>query len=261
LGVAAISVFAHDYEKSSAFYREFLGFEQAYTLKNPDGSTSATYFKVNDRQRIELSPERAPNTDRLNHISIQTDDAEAMRGYLASKGIRIANNIRKDQTGDLKFTVNDPDGHELEFVQYESGGWTTRGKGEHLSADRISKHMMHVVNIVTDLDRADKFYGDILGFKEIWRGSKDGKELSWTNMRVPDGDDYIEFMLYKEPPPPTKRGSAHHRCLEVSDAAATIAALDKRSYRKQYTQPLQIRTGINRKRQVNIFDPDRTRTE
>src|SRR3954469_12158907 len=84
LGVAAISVFAHDYEKSSGCYREFLGFEQAYTLKNPDGSTSATSFKVNDRQRIELSPERAPNTDRLNHISIQTDDAEAMRGYLAS---------------------------------------------------------------------------------------------------------------------------------------------------------------------------------
>jgi hypothetical protein len=80
-------------------------------------------------------------------------------------------------------------------------------------------------------------------------------------MRVPDGDDYIEFILYKEPPAPTKRGSAHHLCLEVPSAAETVAALDKKAYRKQYTQPLEIRTGVNRKRQVNIFDPDGTRTE
>jgi len=261
LGVAHIALFAHDHEKSVAFYREFLGFEEAYTLKNPDGSQSVTSFKVNDRQYVELLPERAPNTDRLAHISLQTDDANAMRAYLASKGIKSAGNLSKDQTGDLKFTVTDPDGHELEIVQYQPDGWRTRAKGKHLSPDAISKHMMHVGIIVTDLDRANKFYADILGFHEIWRGSKDGKELSWTNMQVPDGNDYIEFMLYNETPPPTKRGSAHHLCLEVPDAAATIATLDKKPYRKQYTQTLQIRTGINRKRQVNIFDPDGTRTE
>jgi hypothetical protein len=32
-----------------------------------------------------------------------------------------------------------------------------------------------------------KFYGGILGFQEIWRGSKDGKVLSWVNMKVPEG--------------------------------------------------------------------------
>lgn len=260
LGVAQIALFAHDYEKASAFYREFLGFQEAYTLRNPDGSPRVTAFKVNERQFIELSPERVPNTDRLNHISIQTDNAKVMRAYLVSKGIKIRDTLHKDQTGDLKFSVTDSEGHELEIVQYEPHGLATRGKGKYLSADRISKRIMHVGIIVTDLDGAKKFYGDILGFKEIWRGSKDGKELSWTNMKVPDGDDYIEFMLYKEPPPPTKRGSAHHLCLEVSDAAATIAALEKGLIGGN-TQPLQIRTGTNRKRQVNIFDPDGTRTE
>src|SRR5436305_4000327 len=139
--------------------------------------------------------------------------------------------------------------------------WTVREYGKYMPDSRISKHMMHVGIIVTNLDRARQFYGDLLGFKEIWRGSKSGTELSWTNMKVPDGEDYIEFMLYKEPPAPTKRGSAHHLCLEVPDAKATIAALDAKPYRKEYTQPLEIRTGVNRKHQVNIFDPDGTRTE
>jgi catechol 2,3-dioxygenase-like lactoylglutathione lyase family enzyme len=261
LGVAHISLFAHDYEKSRAFYRDFLGYEEPYSLKNPDGSPIMTFFKVNERQYIELSPEKEPGTDRLNHISIQTDDAEAMRLYLASKGFKVPDKTPKGRIGNSNFTVKDPDGHGVEIVQYEQAGWTVREKGKYMSDARVSTHMMHVGIIVTDLDRANRFYGDILGFKEIWRGSKSGTELSWTNMKVPDGDDYIEFMLYKEPPPPTKRGSAHHLCLEVPDAAATVAALDNKPYRKQYTQTLEIRTGTNRKRQVNIFDPDGTRTE
>jgi lactoylglutathione lyase len=261
LGVAHISLFAHDYEKSRAFYRDFLGYEEPFSLKNPDGSPSMTFFKVNDRQYIELSPEKEPNTDRLNHISIQTDNAEAMRVYLASKGIKVPDKTPKGRIGNSNFTVKDPDGHGVEIVQYEPAGWTVRENGKFMSDSRISNHMMHVGIIVTDLDRAMKFYGDVLGFKEIWRGSKSGTELSWTNVKVPEGDDYIEFMLYKEAPQATKRGSAHHLCLEVPDTNATIAALNAKAYRKQYTNSLEIRTGTNRKRQVNIFDPDGTRTE
>jgi catechol 2,3-dioxygenase-like lactoylglutathione lyase family enzyme len=261
LGVAHISLFAHDYEKSRAFYRDFLGYEEPFSLKNPDGSPSMTFFKVNDRQYIELSPEREPNTDRLNHISIQTDNAEAMRVYLASKGVKVPDKTPKGRIGNSNFTVKDPDGHGVEIVQYEPAGWTVRENGKFMSDSRISNHVMHVGIIVKDLDQAMKFYGDVLGFKEIWRGSKSGTELSWTNVKVPDGDDYIEFMLYKEAPEATKRGSAHHLCLEVPDTSATVAALDAKPYRKQYTKPLEIRTGTNRKHQVNIFDPDGTRTE
>jgi catechol 2,3-dioxygenase-like lactoylglutathione lyase family enzyme len=261
LGVAHISLFAHDYEKSRAFYRDFLGFEEPFSLKNPDGSPSMTFFKVNDRQYIELSPEKEAGSDRLNHISIQTDNAEAMRLYLASKGIKVPAKTPVGRIGNSNFTVKDPDGHGVEIVQYEPAGWTVREKGKFMGPQRISEHMMHVGIIVTDLDRATKFYGDILGFQEIWRGSKSGTELSWTNVKVPDGNDYIEFMLYKEPPAPTKRGSAHHLCLEVASAEDTVKKLDAKPYRAQYTQKLEIRTGTNRKRQVNIFDPDGTRTE
>ena len=69
--------------------------------------------------------------------------------------------------------------------------------------------MMHVGIIVTKLDAEDHFYKDILGFSETWRGSSDSKVLSWTNLKVPDGQDYVELMLYAQPPPAEKRGTAH----------------------------------------------------
>ena len=44
-------------------------------------------------------------------------------------------------------------------------------------------------------------------------------------MQVPDGRDYIEFMLYKDLPEPSKRGTAHHICLFVPDMDQALARL------------------------------------
>jgi lactoylglutathione lyase len=80
-------------------------------------------------------------------------------------------------------------------------------------------------------------------------------------MKVPDGTDYLEFMLYDQKPASDRRGTVHHLCLLVPDAEKAVAALESRPARKAYTRAIEVRTGINRKRQVNLFDPDGTRVE
>jgi catechol 2,3-dioxygenase-like lactoylglutathione lyase family enzyme len=259
LGVAHIALFVSDIEKSRAFYKDFLGYGEPFKLDKPDGSLSLTFIKVNDRQYIELFPGLEPGADRLNHISIQTDNAEAMRAYLGSRGVKVPASVGKGRIKNSNFNVKDPDGHTVEIVQYEPDGWSLREKGKFMTKTRISERMMHLGIIVGDLNAARKFYGDILGFHEIWRGSRDGKVLSWTNMQVPDGDDYIEFMLYKDLPDPDKRGTQHHICLVMPDIAQAKAQLETRA--GLYTKPMEIRTGTNRKRQVNLYDPDGTRVE
>src|SRR5258707_12131838 len=107
--------------------------------------------------------------------------------------------------------------------------------------------MTHVGLIVTQLDPEYKFYTDILGFKETWRGSSSGTVLSWVNLKGPDGDDYIEFMLAKDEPDPTRRGSAHHLCLQVPDVAASAEALKASPASKTYNLPIQMTPGINGK--------------
>lgn len=88
-GVAHIALAVHDMDKARGYYTDFLGFAEPYHLSNPDGSLSMTFIKINDRQYIELFPEKAAGTDRLLHFSIETDDAEAMRVYLRANGIRF----------------------------------------------------------------------------------------------------------------------------------------------------------------------------
>jgi catechol 2,3-dioxygenase-like lactoylglutathione lyase family enzyme len=257
-GVAHMALFVHDINKARSFYKDFLGFAEPFNLLNGDGTLSLTFFKINDRQYLELFPEREAGSDRLNHFSVETDDAEGMRRYLASRGVKVPEKVGRGRTGNSNFNVKDPDGHTLEIVQYEPDSWTSREKDKFLPPTRVSDWMMHVGFLVGALGPAKDFYGNILGFQETWRGSRDGKTLNWVNMKVPDGDDYVEFMLHDQLPPPGQRGTANHICLSVPDLDKSLAEL---STRPGYDRPMEIRTGINRKRQLNLYDPDGTRTE
>ena len=260
-GIAHIALYVREVEQSRRFYKDFLGYAEPFSLNDAGGKLALTFFKINDRQYVELFPEREPGSDRLHHIAIETDDAEAMRQYLASKGVPVPDSVPKGRIGNSNFNVKDPDGHTVEIVQYEADGWSVRERGKAMPETRISEHMLHVGIIVNSLEPAMKFYRDILGFQEIWRGSRDEKVLNWINMKVPDGEDYVEFMLHDPVPPPDRRGVAHHICLAVPDMDKAAAELQRRVAAVGYTRPLEVRTGINRRRQLNLYDPDNTRIE
>jgi catechol 2,3-dioxygenase-like lactoylglutathione lyase family enzyme len=260
-GISHVAVFVHDMDSSFAFYKDFLGFEEPFRLTKADSSISTVFIKVNDLQCIELFPEREKGTDRLYQVAFITDDAEGVRARLASFGVKVPAKVSKGRIGNYNFTCKDPDGHTVEIVQYEPDGWTMRDAGKHMSDARVSARLKHIGFSVDSLERSKKFYGEILGFTETWRGSRDNSQLSWVNMKVPDGDEYVEFMLYKEPPAMDKLGSMNHLSLEVPDIQKAVEHLDARPARKGYLKKWEVKAGVNRKRQINLFDPDGTRAE
>src|SRR5499427_2379410 len=261
LGVAHMALFVSDLQKSRAFYEGFLGYQEPYALKREDGSDRIAFIKINEDQYLELFAEWPKQDGHLNHISFFTDSAEAMRDYLVSKNVKVPDNVGKGRIGNSNFNITDPDGHTVEIVQYQPDSWTRRQKEKYVPETRISTHMAHVGVTVAALDPAMKFYGDVLGLREFWRGSSSGKTLSWVNMRVPDGDDYLEFMLYATPLDSEQLGVKNHVCLLVPNIEKAVARLEASPARKNYSRKIEIKTGVNGKRQANLFDPDGTRIE
>jgi catechol 2,3-dioxygenase-like lactoylglutathione lyase family enzyme len=261
LGISHIALYVHDIEKTRAFYKTFLGFDEPYWINNPDGSLHLTWIKINDHQTIEIFPEKEAGTDRLYHVALETDDAVAMRDYLAAHGVDVPAKVGAGKIGNLNYFIHDPDGHIVEIVQYKENGWTMLSKGKFLPPTRISAHIPHVGILVGDVDAAKKFYEDILGFHEIWRGAKNPKVLSWIHERVPDGSDFLEFMLYSDLPQADARGKYHHLCLEVPSISDAEKILRERAPLIGYTKPIQHQIGVNRKLQLNVYDPDGTRVE
>lgn len=171
-GLSRMALYVHDLAKSRAFFEDFLGFAEPYALTNADGSTRLTWIKINDRQSIELFPEKVPNADRLCHIAVETDDAAGLRDYLAAHGVKVPAQVTKGKIGNWNYFITDPDGRMVEIVQDSADGWTRQNQGKFMPDSRIATRIAHVSLLEGDLDAAKAFYEGVLGLHEIWRGTK-----------------------------------------------------------------------------------------
>jgi len=267
VGIAHIGLKTDNLSAAREFYTHTLGFQEPFSVKveqtavsdlaGSPGELIMTFFKVNDHQYIELTPNlRTPTEDRLSHLAFETTDIHTLRDYLAAKGVEVPATLKPGVAGNLSFAVKDPDGHVIEFVEYVEGSLHSRSFGKFLPDTRISQHMIHVGVTVRDRKAADHFYKDILGFKSIWYGGMTDNRVDWVDMRVPDGTDWLEYMLNVRDPSPRTLGVMHHFALGVPDIHAAYKEVASRGYNSE--QPAIGRDG---KWQLNLYDPDYTRAE
>jgi catechol 2,3-dioxygenase-like lactoylglutathione lyase family enzyme len=259
VGVGHIALKTDDLAAARNFYGRDLGFAEPFSLDKPTGGLLLTYFKVNDHQYIQIFPElKDPAEDRLSHICFETTDARKLRDYLASRGVAVPDSLKLGADGNYSFTVKDPDGHNVEFMEYVPGSPISRNFGKYLPATRISERIIHVGVTVKDRDAADRFYKDILGFHQTWHGGMTDDRTDWVDMTVPDGTDWLEYMLNVNHPTPRTLGVMHHLALGVPSVAQAQEKLTARGVDLHGQQP---KIGRDGKWQLNLYDPNLTRAE
>ena len=257
VGVANIGLKTSNLAAARDFCGKILGYQEAFRIDDPAGGLLLTSFKVNDHQYIELSPGLAgPTEDRLSHIAFETSDAQALRDYLAAQGVAVPPAVSRGRDGNLILEVKDPDGHLVEFVEYLPGSLQAQNFGKYLPETRISERIIHVGVTVADRAAADRFYGDILGFHLQWYGGMTDDRVDWVAMRVPEGHDWLEYMLNVHNPSPRQLGVMHHFSLGVPSVKAAYKIVLKRGYNAE-----QPKIGRDGKWQLNLYDPDFTRAE
>lgn len=261
-GIAHVGYFVSDLPQALNFWHGLLGYDESYTLKQPDSDqVRIAFIKLNDTQHIELfnEPPTTPH-NMMSHLCFRVDDIEHMRAFLRANGFEVKPPSGKTRTGDFAFEIKDPNGMLIEFVQSLPTGQEAQATGKYLPATRISPRIYHAGYMVGNAEKTVAFY-KMLGFTETWRGGADPKELSWINMKVPEGDDYVELMLYRTLGDFHGWGGKNHLSLVVPDIEKAVAELKIRPAAAAYSKPMEIHTGVNGKRQMNLFDPDGTRVE
>jgi catechol 2,3-dioxygenase-like lactoylglutathione lyase family enzyme len=243
VGVAHVALKTNDLAAARQFYSHDLGFAEM----------SLGIFKVNDHQQIELyAGLKEDAEDRLINVAFETTNAIQLAGYLKSRGVGVPDyTLALDRDGNLPLEVNDPEGRTVRFIQYKSHP-ATRAPGHG-----ISTRIIHAGFIVQDRAAEDRFYKDILGFTEMWHGGKTDTDISWVDMRVPDGDDWLEYMLNVHNPTPKTRGVMNHLALGVPNMEAAYKNLTDRGV--NLTEKPKI--GRDGKWQLNLYDPNLTRVE
>lgn len=234
-----------------------LGLEKAFTVKNAEGQPT-DYYKVNDYQYLAVVPGWSKESERrFLSLGFRTNDARALEAHLAAAGFH-PQPVSTLADGNLGFSVKDPEGNLIRFVQYLPDSKTGKLRGKLLSPRRISKVLIHAGYQVTSKEAEDKFYSQALHFPEMWWGGMKPGRVDWFDRRTPDGPHWLEYMLGNPAHPSLhQRAVLNHFSLGVYDMQAANRKLIARGWKP--TQKPQI--GLDGKWQLNLYTAAGTRIE
>ena len=248
-------------EEARRFYSGVLGYDEVFRHQRTiSGTAELLVFKVNDHQYIEVARTlENPSDDKLIQIGFETADARNLRDYLAGKGVSVPSRVPKDSDGNYSFVVKDPEGHNVEFVEYLEGSLQSKYRGKGISNRRISDHMLHFGVHVKNPPEQDKFYKEILGFRFLWHGGPRDDRLDWISYLTPDGDNWIEYMVEHDgPPTPQQLGVWHHICVGTLDIQTVYKTVMDRGYKPPKEPGINARDG---RWLLQLYDKNGTRTE
>ncbi|MGO9640248.1 MAG: VOC family protein [Candidatus Acidiferrales bacterium] len=243
-GIAHIRFMVANLDASRQFYGKLLGLSEC-------PATEGLCYRVNSHQAIELVTGNDAGPGAIVDVAFETSNVKQMRAYLAAHSFQPSE-IKKGANGVKFIEMLDPEGHHIQFVQY------AKPLPAESAGDPISVLLIHCGFIVRDRAAEDHFYADVLGFHLYWYGGRNDTVADWVDMQVPDGADWLEYMLNMPlTPSPHELGVQNHVSLGVQDGDATEALLRAHGWDGAQHDTI----GRDGKWQLGLYDPDGTRIE
>lgn len=257
-GVSHIAVYASNPAKSEHFYVHDLG---AVKGADPEHASGVRYYFA-PSQFVEVLPlpQGWTSFGRLDHVAFATTDANGLRRYLIYRHVTVTSRVYRGSDGSRWFDVKDPEGNDIQFVQPPA-------HPADIPLNPLSRHIIHVGFIVHDRALEDTFYRGVLGFRPYWYGGMTDTKADWVSQQVPNGTDWLEYMVVGPPhgrgiPPDMKKpdvGVLDHFSLGVRNIEAVYTLLWNGGRLEGEDNLPKI--GRDGKWQLNLYDPDGTRAE
>jgi catechol 2,3-dioxygenase-like lactoylglutathione lyase family enzyme len=255
-GISHMCVYSSDMAATEHFYDAILG---APKRDDPEDAKGARYY-FSLSQFVEVLPLPAGDSiNRMAHVAFNTDNVPGLRAYLQAGGVTVTD-VKNASDGAQWFNSTDPEGNEVQFVQADSKLKIARDPVP------ISNRVIHIGYLVKNRAAEDRFYKTLLGFRPYWYGAMQPDKLDWVSQQVPDGHDWLEYMMVGDgSTTPLSRvdqrelGVLNHFSLGVPNmekSVTTLIAADRLSPRHDGPQ-----MGKDGKWQANLYDPDGTRVE
>ena len=258
-GISHIAFYTSDPVATDHYYRDIVGASRLPDFENRKGVD----YCLSPTQYIEALPlPPGSGINRLDHIAFITADASGMLRYLARRGWKTPPSVIREFDGTLWFEVLDPESNRVQFVQ--PGGSLKRLVN---APNAVGRHIIHVGMLVHSRQAEDRFYRELLGFRPYWFGGMKKGKLDWVSQQVPNGRDWLEYMLSADPSPgipadmtQNQLGVLNHFSIgeaSVVDAYKRLEAGNRLAGRHDPAPKI----GLDGKYQFNLYDPDGTRLE
>jgi len=256
-GISHMCVYAHDLAASDNFYGHILGATKAPDPQDPAG----TRYYFSPTQFVEVLPLPADQgISRMACVAYVTPDAAALHSYLAAHNVAHLSELHTSTDGAHWFDTQDPEGNKVQFLQ------PSHAHAVAITTHPISTRIIHMGYLAHNRADEDDFYRELLGFRPYWYGAMKPQALDWISQQVPDGHDWLEYMMVGDGSDmpidhvsEREIGVLNHFSLGVPNmeqAVTTLYAQDRLPPRHDGPQ-----MGRDGKWQANLYDPDGTRVE
>jgi catechol 2,3-dioxygenase-like lactoylglutathione lyase family enzyme len=258
LGIAGVTIYVSDILEAHKYYRNLI--DPQHTCDYCQNVPLQFLFLPSGQRITFKQMPTPPPADLIADISFLTEDVEGFKRYLDAYKVDF-DTVKKKHTGDIvRLLLHDPEGHQISITDSYN-----LANSEELNAGLAPPNppnpvrIIHAGIVVNDRDATNRFYVDLLGFRPYWHGGmKDDGKDDWVAMQVPDGTDWIEYMLNISPNADKHTlGVMNHISLGVPDVHAIAAELAKIGIKG----PEPPKIGRDGKWQLNLYDTDDTRIE
>ena len=251
-GISFVSFNVADGTASDHFYGDELGLTRVLTSSG-ESVEPLHMFAVNSHQWISFivgGPTRS--NSRLRIVGFTTTDLPQLTKYLEEHGYQSAVKV---SPGEL--SIRDPEGNFIIFVQKDNTEGVLHSKP---SSTAVSHRIIHAGFVVHDVEKENRFWRDVLGFRPYWHGGHDNASTDYVSQQVPDGTDWLEYMLnVSSTADQGQLGGANHVSLGVDHISTVVAQLQMNGCTAPQCGAAKL--GRDGKVQLNLFDPSQSRIE
>jgi catechol 2,3-dioxygenase-like lactoylglutathione lyase family enzyme len=119
-GLNHVGLVVANYDAAFDYYNKKMGFREAYTVRNEDGSVRLTYLQLSRETFLELIPAAPGQATGITHFGVEMADLDAKVADLRAHGVEVADPSLTPAKA--KFTrLTDLDGVQIEVMEFGPG--------------------------------------------------------------------------------------------------------------------------------------------
>ena len=205
LGIAGVTILVSDVAEARKFYLKLIDPDHPANIASE--TLPFVFLPYGQRIQFEKCPFLFPRTSWPKY-RFSPNDLEGFKRYFNFNKVDF-DKVEKKHGGELiRLLLTDAEGHRISITDaYHLANSEDLNAGLPPSNLSNPVRIIHAGFVVKNRESADRYFVNELGFRPYWHGGMTEERDDWVAMQVPEGTDWVEYMLNISP----DRRQAHSR--------------------------------------------------
>ena len=117
VGLNHVSISVQDYAAATSFYAKQMGFREAFSFREPDGTPYFTYFQISRETFLEVMQATPARPAGCPHFGLDVENLDAYAGQLKRRGVEVRAPSISPRTGTKIALATGPGGINMELLE------------------------------------------------------------------------------------------------------------------------------------------------